>query len=778
MSTVQKPPTETNVEQRSSTGFGRPKKWSTLRRLVLSLSTIAMTGCAASPVVWTKTVGNDTYDVDKVTSRLDVPTPEIYQTSYAAEPITTETLASGEFDNYSEITLDHVFRLALENSTVIRNLGAVVISNPNAVQTRFKGALAETDPRFGMEAALSAFDAQFTGSVMLNDNDRLFNNSFFAGGTSAFVQDLHEYNLGLTKRTASGAQVNLRSTTLYDTNNAPVNTFPSVWESILEAEVRQPLLQGAGLEFNRIAGPGALPGIYNGILIAKANTDITQHEFQIALRDFLSNVENAYWDLYYAYRVLDARKKALEQAQRVWNVKKAGVNQGQKDAPDESLARQQYYEFKANVEDAISGRGSQGTQTGTGSSGGTLQGIGGVLAAERRLRLLVGLPAGDGNLLRPVEEPPMAKVDFDWPTISQEALTQREELKRQQVVVRKHEMELLAAENFLNPRFDAVARYRVRGLGDDLLGSGPVHGDAPGNAVGNQFTGDHQEYMLGFELEVPLGYRRGHAAVSNAEFNLSHARAIHKEQQREVINHLAGAVAESARAYTAIEIGLDQYLAAKDYLDALKARKDLDDSVDRELDAQVRLVEAEVRLFRARCEYALALKNIQFEKGTLLSYANLQMVDDSLPDQPPTELQPADEVPDAPIPSMEAHRDSHGETVLEDLDPSHSHGTDLDSVDNVVRASAVEDTDRTEAATSAATRMPPKVQSDTPQQSQAVVLADDPELTWMQSAESEQAIISEIQSVSENAKAEISGFAELQTAPAKTFSLWKRQKTR
>jgi hypothetical protein len=45
-----------------------------------------------------------------------------------------------------------------------------------------------------------------------------------------------------------------------------------------EAEL-QPILQGAGA-FNRIPGPNATPGNYNGILIARVNTDITLADFE------------------------------------------------------------------------------------------------------------------------------------------------------------------------------------------------------------------------------------------------------------------------------------------------------------------------------------------------------------------------------------------------------------------------------------------------------------------------------------------------------------------
>lgn len=624
----------------------RMKKFA--RACLITASSVAIAGCAASPDVWSKTVKNNTCEIDRISATVDSPSPEIYPSSYAADPITPGMIRDSNFSAYTDMRLDDVIRLAMQNSTVFRDLGGVVLRSPDSVQTRLNLGMTETDPRFSMEAALSAFDAQFTASATYQDNDRLFNNAFFSGGTSEFVQDLHEYNFGIDKRTATGALMSVRSRTIYDGNNAPANNFPSYYDTLIDAEIRQPLLQGAGLEFNRIAGPGGQPGLYNGFLIAKTNSDISHHEFQIALRDYLSNVENAYWDLYFAYRELDARKKAMEQSLEVWNKKKAGANAGLGNNPEESLARQQYFKFKADFDESISGRLLQGTQTRNGSNGGTMQGSGGVLAAERRLRLLVGLPAADGALIRAVEEPLTAKVIFDWGTISQEALSQRAELRRQQLVTKKHKMELLAARNFLNPRLDAVARYRIRGLGDDFIKNGNNQGSFPNSSIGNLLTGEHQEYMLGFEFSVPLGYRQGHAAVSNAEFALARSRAIFKEQQREVINDLNASVVDASRAHQAIEDNLNQYLAAQDYLKARKARALLDnEAVDLILDAQTRLVESEVRLFRSRSEYAIALKNIQYEKGTLLSYANMQLVGFDSPSETPSEPQMIDPIPAA-----------------------------------------------------------------------------------------------------------------------------------
>ena len=70
--------------------------------------------------------------------------------------------------------------------------------------------------------------------------------------------------------------------------------------------MRQPLLRGAGVQFNRIAGPGAQPGVYNGVMLARINTDIALADFEASVRNLVADVETAYWELYFDYRALDA----------------------------------------------------------------------------------------------------------------------------------------------------------------------------------------------------------------------------------------------------------------------------------------------------------------------------------------------------------------------------------------------------------------------------------------------------------------------------------------
>jgi outer membrane protein TolC len=591
-----------------------------------------ISGCASSGSLQ-KTIGNDTTSIDSVSWQVDNPQPEIVPEAWEDAPITPRTLRNTDNITYRDMAFREVIAIAMQNSEVLRELGGTILRTPEIVASNYTTGLQETDPRFGMEAALSAFDAQLNASAFFNNTDRIFNNQFFSGGANTLVQDKHDYLVELSKPTATGSVFSLRSVTDYDSNNAPNNTFPSAWDTFMEAEVRQPLMQGGGLEFNRIAGPVSSPGAYNGILIAKVNTDITSTGFEMAVRNYVSNVANAYWDLYFAYRDLDARRKGMEKSLETWRIRKARAENDEQARSQEALAREQYYRFKAELDESLAGQLTQGTQVGNGSTGGTLRGTGGVQVAERRLRLLIGMTINDGELLRPDNEPEYKQTLFDWESARSEALDRRPELRRQQLRIRQREMEWLAAQNFLSPRLDLVGQYRWRGFGKDLIRDGNQGGATPVSALGNLADGDHQEWQLGMELSIPIGYRQAHAAVANAELALSRERTIYREQQRQVVHDLSNAIADVDRAWEACENNLNRLLAAKEVLDAFEAEEQADRPVeiDRILDAQRRVVESELRYFRSRSEYAVALKNTHLEKGSLMAYNGVHLFDGSVP---------------------------------------------------------------------------------------------------------------------------------------------------
>ncbi|TWU23419.1 Outer membrane efflux protein [Novipirellula galeiformis] len=539
---------------------------------------------------------------------------------------------------YWDLTAEEAIHIALQNSTVLRDLGGLTVRSPDQVPTVYDPVLRETDPRFGVDAALSAFDAQLNALAVFENNDRAVNNRFLGGGANLIKQDLGNYRVELTKKAATGTDFTLRQVIDYDANNLPGNLFSSGWTAQLEGEVRHPLLQGAGVGFNRIAGPAATPGNLNGVVLARLNTDMSVIDFEQDIRDVVNQIENAYWDLYFAYRLLESRKAARDRTLQVLKqIQAKGGNLPGGVAEQEALAEAQFYAYEIEIQNVLGGRLVEGTLANNGSRGGTFRGTVGIHVAERRLRLLMGVPLADGRLIRPARDPILARIVFDWDEVVSESMRRRTELRKQQIALHRREMEVVANRNFLLPQLDMIGRYRFRGFGKDLINSDrqpgllvpPLTSPKFDNAFQDLTTGDFQEWLLGMEMSMPVGYRAAYNAVRNAQLQLARDRAVMEEAQRVITHDLSNAVTDLYRAYEVGRASYHRRLAVQKRLKLLEERNERTGRIEPAvlLDVYRQVADADAEYFRALVDQTVAIKNVHFEKGSLLDYTSVYLVD-------------------------------------------------------------------------------------------------------------------------------------------------------
>lgn len=536
---------------------------------------------------------------------IDQASMESAQESLAARP---PSVAEYEQLEFEDITLDEAIQLALTNSKVLSRIGGQVVNLPAGAITTLDPAIQESSLN-GVEQALGAFDARWDTVFNFNRSERKFNNLFFGQGAQQLITNASNFNSGITKQTAIGSTFGLRNIIDYQRNNSPVNRFGSAYDWLVQAEYRQSLLRGAGVMVNQIAGPNPQPGLYNGVLIARINQDLSLADFEASVRDLVREVERNYWELYFAYRNLDylleGRKATLEN----WRFRKVRDKAGLEDKHVVPQARQQYFDFEAQVQNALAGNGLTP----------------GLYGAERELRRLIGLNAGGTQLLRPSTDPLIAKAEYDWDSLQLNALERRVELRRQQWVVKQRELEYLAARNLNRWTLDFVANYGWRGFGDNLAGSR----DRPeGSALEDLFSGDLDEWNMGFEFGGPIGKRQTFVAVQNAELQLAKARAVLKEQQRQVILNLNRAFVEVDRAYEGIRSNYNSREAIEEEVEVRRKTREggLDDPFFY-LEALRRRANTESAFARALVDYNLALLDIAFESGQLLPRYNIQLAE-------------------------------------------------------------------------------------------------------------------------------------------------------
>lgn len=608
---------------------------------IILCGSLLATGCTPTQPFYFMEDGDLSHYLDVATQieYPDVEEPSLDEVTGALAPL---TLKNSQDYQMWDLSLEEATRITMCNSQVMRQLGGVVaesapetlsrtLINSVAVTTTYDPALVETatgtafGSQFngnGVEAALSEFDAQLDTSVVWQKNDQPRNTANFQ--TPQFEQDLGNFTAGVTKTTADGTQFAFRNNTIYDWNNNPTAFRPlaSDWQTSFEASFNHPLLQGKGTQYNRIAGPQSfdqyaanISNGFDGVMIARIRTDQTLADFEGGIRNVMRDVEQAYWTLYFSYRDLEARKLGRDSSLETWKKVSALFKEGARggSADREAQSRAQYFQFKAQVE----------------------QGLTDLYRAENRLRYIMGLSMSDGRLIRPADEPTTAQVAFDWSSIHGEAVVRRVEVRRQKWEIKKRELELIAARNHLLPRLDATGTYRWRGLGDDLIDSqrsGQSFNSPGSNAFEVLTGGDFQEWQLGLQLSVPIGFRRQLSTVRHHQLALARERAILQDLELEVSHQLGDAIRDLDLNYGLTETNFNRRAAAEREVEAVRAAYDADRvTLDLLLDAQRRRADAETAYYRSLIDYNLAVVDVHFRKGSLLDYNGVYLAEGPWP---------------------------------------------------------------------------------------------------------------------------------------------------
>ena len=426
------------------------------------------------------------------------------------------------------------------------------------------------------------------------------------GGANQIQQDLVTSSIGLQRFTRNGTQYSLTGNLDYDANSRPSNLFPSVYETRLEAQVRHPLLQGRGRQFNSISGPNArVDGQGSpGILIAKANTDLSFVQFERDLTTFVDELITAYWNLLFAYRDVEIARSTLQRAEETWKVAESRNHSGMEggEAYREALAREQRDRLEVQYLDAI-------FSTGENSQPGLIQ-------AEARLRLLIKIPANQNVLFYPSEPLLEAPIVFDLASLKNSAERKRGEVRQQKIRVQRDKQRLIAARNFLLPRLDVVGTYRNNGFGDTLAGGSSRD---LRNALSVASKGLFDEWEIGIQYNAVLGNRRAKSGVRNSQLQLRRSKKVLDEIRDRIAFDLNTALRSKSRAEVTLAAAKRLKIAAEEsYESHTVAFESGFSTIDELLRSQQRLSDAQRTYYRQLIDHTLSIKSVNRESGMLL----------------------------------------------------------------------------------------------------------------------------------------------------------------
>ncbi|MDX1945487.1 MAG: TolC family protein [Pirellulaceae bacterium] len=616
-------------------------------RILLVLALVVATGCHPTQPFYLQEDGDLSHYLGKATQPEvpDVHQAPLADVEHADKPL---TLSNPEFKEFWDLTLEDCMSIALNNTKIIRGgvaarlqqgqlfagmqesslvLGprqfssiynpAIVESNPgqtigsisNFVQSPGGSAFAgptvdgglQGNVRQGVEAALSDFDAQL--SVTGSPNGALWNitdrpqNVVTSQNFTGFPQTLNLRDGGMqaqiAKRTAEGTVYFFRSITNYDRGNqrGSFQALNSFYTQLLEVEARQPLLRGRGAQVNRMP-----------IILARIGADQEILGVQEQLMYMLNNVEIRYWDLFLAYRNLETAKVGRDSALVTWRIVYDKYVNDVEPVQAEAQAREQYFAFRAQVEAALRN----------------------LYDTENELRFLLGLAPTDGRLIRPKDDPTMARVNFEWCDVLAEAIARRPELIMQRWAIKAREMELILFRNQLLPQLDVGALYRWVGLGDDLIEADRNGINFPGagsTAWENLTDGNNQEATIFLQATMPIGFRRELAGVRHGQLRLAREQALLEDMELDVAHGLTKSIRHLDTNFQLAQTNANRWAASQKEVEAMEAlyrggRVPLNDV----LEAQRRRAQGQAAFWNAVAEYNKAIADFHTRKGSILEY--------------------------------------------------------------------------------------------------------------------------------------------------------------
>ncbi len=469
----------------------------------------------------------------------------------------------------------------------------------------------------GVEDALSEFDAQLSSFFGYSTTDRprnvgagnVFNPQFFQAVDGNF-------QAALSKKTATGGVATLRTTTQYSLNNIQApglgRSVPSDWTTALEMQVTHPLMRGRGTLVNRIP-----------VVLARINEDIQLHDFAANTRNLIKAVEDAYWDLYCGYRRVEAAQESLNTATELWRVASAREGVGDTSPEAKYQAEGRYHQFRVAVSAAIDGSSIPGNDPR------------GLRGREQVLREKIGWSPTDGRMIRPIDEPTYARIEFDWDEVLAESLNRNVELHRQKWAIKQRELELVSAKNQLLPQVDISGTYRFVGVGDELGRADRVglrFPDQGSNAFQELTSGDYQE--VGARIEFTpnaTGARRPLAAIRGAELQLAKSHEELRVKETHLVDNLTTTWRNMEAMHDAIRDHFDQMSAHHKEIDVYLNRiqrgavDQLSATLDQLLRAEELRARAQQSYHEAVCEYNKSLVNMHYLKGSLLDLNNITL---------------------------------------------------------------------------------------------------------------------------------------------------------
>jgi len=431
--------------------------------------------------------------------------------------------------------------------------------------------------------AEAAFDAVFFSDITRNKVDQPTSSQLQANQADQFSS-----SYGVRKLLPTGAQITGSYSLDRTKTSLSFQDLNPAYTSGLTLEVRQPLLRGFGIDFNR--------SIIN---INKNNQKISTLTFERQVEDTLNQVEQSYWQLVQARRDIVITARLLAEFEAIYEYL---VARQEFDATPVQLnttlanlqqSRVEFIQKRATVRDAED-------------------------------RLIAAMNDKDINLADDIEIVPESMPEITRIVVNRlaevsTALEQRPEIRERQLAVKNAELALGQAKNQELPRLDVNLTYNIQGLA----------GNAD-RSFDEASRHKYVTYVTGLQLEMPIGNRAARAAHLRARLELLQAKAAQRLEIERAILEVNEAVRTLDTRYDQLAPTFQTAEARFREVESIVARAERKDynTLNLELGARRSLADARRFMIAAMVDYNIAVINLEQAKGTLLPYNNVVLSTD------------------------------------------------------------------------------------------------------------------------------------------------------
>jgi outer membrane protein TolC len=434
-------------------------------------------------------------------------------------------------------------------------------------------------------------------------------------GTTALIFDSNAWQTGYQQSFTSGTTISAGWNNSWVSSNNPRSDINPSYNSNINVQISQRLLQGFGFAVNN-----------RNIRVAKNNLAVSDLTFKLQVMTTVAGVVNLYWDLVSFNEDVRVKKKALEVAEKFYSDNKkqveigtlapieivraeARVAQAQQDLTNSETALLQQ---ETIIKNALS-------RTGTASPS----------VAEARIiptdRLTVPTTDDPGKLNELIEI----------------SLKNRPDLEQTRINIENTKIGITGSRSQLLPSLDVQATFQNNGLSGSLNTVPTPPGQVPiirnpdpyflggyGNALAQIFRRNFPDYSVGFQLNIPIRNRTAQADFIRDQLQLRQQEINAQRQVNEVRVNVQNALTALIQAKARYQAAVKERVLQEQTLDAENKKYALGASTAFQVvQTQRDLAQAQASEVSALAGYNRARVQLDLQTAQILSKYRVEMAE-------------------------------------------------------------------------------------------------------------------------------------------------------